>query len=211
MPRATVRRLVIEYTLCLALWAAVLATAISFGVTTELVVCYLVPAMLAGNLQSLRKFTEHVGLLGDDVPSTTRTIIDSSLLGRVLSASMLHIDLHGPHHLHAKIPHFRLPEATPIAYEQELCDPSSANVFPSYLSAIRAMVRTLPDPRVGAQWRENGKIAVSSANAHTNASQTSLAANQALLSAEKNSRQRMPRRNSSRNLVRNSEPAINKP
>jgi fatty acid desaturase len=206
MPRATVHRLVMEYTVCLTLWVSVLAAAISFGRTKEFIVCYLVPAILAGNLQSLRKFTEHVGLLGHDVPSTTRTVIDSSLLGRMLSASMLHIDLHGPHHLHAKIPHFRLPEATPIAYEQELCDPISANVFPSYVAAIRAMVRTLPDPRVGAQWLVKGKNVVSSANSQTRASH---AATQTVLSAEGNSRPRLLRRGSRRNLVRNSELAIN--
>jgi fatty acid desaturase len=183
-PPATVRRLVMEYIICLALWVAVFAAAIGFGVTTEFFVCYLVPAMLAGNLQSWRKFTEHVGLLGHDVPSTTRTVIDSSLFGRVLSASMLHIDLHGPHHLHAKIPHFRLPEATPIAYEQELCDPISANVFPSYVAAMRAMIRTLLDPRVGAQWLAKGEYGASSANSQTGAS------NSPSLRSEKYSRQR---------------------
>lgn len=162
IPRATVRRLVWEYVLCLTLWVAVLTAAISFGVTKEFVVGYLIPAMLAGNLQSLRKFTEHVGLLGHDVPSTTRTVIHSSLLGRLLSASMLHIDLHGPHHLHAKIPHFHLPEATPIAYEQELCDPITANVFPSYAAAFRAMAGTLLNPRVGAQWlADSERVALS--------------------------------------------------
>jgi fatty acid desaturase len=167
MPRATVRRLVKEYAICFALWVAVLSAAIRFGVTKEFIVGYLIPAMLAGNLQSLRKFTEHLGLLGHDVPSNTRTVIDSSLLGRLLSASILHIDLHGPHHLHAKIPHFHLPAATPIAYEQELCDPISANIFPSYIAAIRAMLWTLPDPRVGAQWLTNGETVALSANSHT--------------------------------------------
>ena len=167
IPRATVRRLVWEYALCVALWAGVLSAAIYFGVTKEFVVGYLIPAMLAGNLQSLRKFTEHVGLLGHDVPSTTRTVIHTSLAGRLLSASMLHIDLHGPHHLHAKIPHFHLPEATSIAYEEELCDPTAANVFPSYVAAFWAMVGTLRDPRVGAQWLASNERVASPANSPT--------------------------------------------
>jgi fatty acid desaturase len=160
MPRAKARRLVHEYALCVGLWAAVAIAVIDFGVMEEFVVGYLIPALLAGNLQSLRKFTEHMGLLGHDVASTTRTVIDTSLPGRLLSASMLHIDLHGPHHRHAKIPHHRLPEATPITCEEEMRDPASANVFASYFSAIWAMVRTLADPRIGVQWLANGELVV---------------------------------------------------
>ena len=167
IPRATVRRLVWEYALCVALWGVILSAAIRFGVTKEFVVGYLIPAMLAGNLQSLRKFTEHVGLLGHDVPSTTRTVIDPSIAGQLLSASMLHIDLHGPHHLHAKIPHFHLPKATPIAYEEELYDPVAANVFPSYVAAFWAMAGTLLDPRVGAQWLARTERAVLVADSPT--------------------------------------------
>jgi fatty acid desaturase len=152
MPRPTVRRLVLEYSLCVALWAVLLTVVISLGITEYFIVGYLVPSLISGNLQSARKFTEHMGLLGSDVPSTTRTVVDPSLRGRLLSASMLHIDLHGPHHLHAKIPHFHLPEATPLAYEEALRDPASANVFPTYAAAIWAMLRTLANPRVGSQW-----------------------------------------------------------
>jgi fatty acid desaturase len=145
-------RLVWEYALSLLLWTVGLGTVLHFGVGQQFAVAYLVPAILAGNLQSLRKFTEHMGLLGDDVVSTTRTVVDTSLLGRLLSASLLHIDLHGPHHLHAKIPHFNLPEATPVAYEKELSRPRAGNVYASYFSAMREMFETLGDPRVGVQW-----------------------------------------------------------
>jgi fatty acid desaturase len=186
IPRATIRRLVWEYTICLILWMAVLITAMSFGVTKQFIVGYLIPAMLAGNLQSLRKFTEHVGLLGHDVPSTTRTVIDSSMLGRLLSASMLHIDLHGPHHLHAKIPHFHLPAATSIAYEQELRDPIEANVFPSYVAAFRAMAGTLLDPRVGAQWLANRECAASSTKSPTAAAYSPAGATRTARSKAKN-------------------------
>jgi fatty acid desaturase len=190
MPRATVRRLIKEYNICFTLWVAVLSAAISFGVMKEFIIGYLIPAMLAGNLQSLRKFTEHLGLLGQDVPSTTRTVIDTSLLGRLLSVSMLHIDLHGPHHLYAKIPHFHLPEATPIAYEQELCDPIAANVFPSYSAAIWAMVWTLPDPRVGAQWLTKGERVALFANPYTGVSQTPTTAIRMMFSEEGNENNR---------------------
>jgi fatty acid desaturase len=154
MPRPTRRRVAAEYALCAAGWGLVLGAVGYLGAWVAFVVGYLIPSLLAGNLQSFRKFTEHLGLLGHDVPSTTRTVVDPSWPGRALSASMLHIDLHGPHHRRAKIPHFRLREATPLVYEPELREPARANVFRSYPAAVWAMLRTLGDPRVGAQWRE---------------------------------------------------------
>jgi hypothetical protein len=146
------RRLAAEYALCAAWWGLILGAVGFFGVWEGFAVGYLAPSLVAGNLQSLRKFTEHLGLLGDDVPSTTRTVIATSWAGRLLSASLLHIDLHGPHHRRGKIPHFHLREATPLLYEQELRQPAAANVFRSYPAAAWAMLKTLGDPRVGAQW-----------------------------------------------------------
>ena len=71
-----------------------------------------------------------MGLLGHDVPTHDA---DGDRPDRwpagVLSATMLHIDLHGPHHLYAKIPHYNLPTATPVVYEEELKEPEGANVF----------------------------------------------------------------------------------
>jgi fatty acid desaturase len=153
MPRSTARRLVVEYALCVVTWAAILGAVAYFGVWEYFLVGYFVPSLIAGNLQSLRKFTEHVGLLGDDVPSTTRTVIDPTLVGRALSATMLHIDLHGPHHRYSKIPHHNLADATPVVYEEELKEPAGANVFRSYAGAIWDMVKSLGNPQVGAQWR----------------------------------------------------------
>lgn len=158
MPRHTRRRLVVEYTLVVAFWTATLPAVGFFRVWEQFLVGYLVPSLVAGNLQSLRKFTEHLGLVGHDVPSTTRTVIDPTVFGRVVSATMLHIDLHGPHHLYGKIPHARLPEATALVYEQELLDPATANVFPSYPAAIWAMLKTLSNPRVGSQWLRSAEV-----------------------------------------------------
>src|SRR5581483_5739731 len=95
--RSTARRLAGEYALCVVTWAAILSAVAYFGVWESFLVGYFAPSLIAGNMQTLRQYTEHMGLLGHDVPSTTRTVIDPSWAGRVLSASMLHIDLHGPH------------------------------------------------------------------------------------------------------------------
>ncbi len=152
LPRSTARRLAGEYALCVVTWAAILSAVAYFGVWELFLVGYFAPSLIAGNMQTLRQYTEHMGLLGHDVPSTTRTVIDPSWAGRVLSASMLHIDLHGPHHRYSKIPHHNLADATPVVYERELQEPAAANVFRTYPGAIWDMVKSIGNPRVGAQW-----------------------------------------------------------
>jgi fatty acid desaturase len=152
LPRPTARRLIGEYALCIITWAVILGSVAYFNIWEYFLVGYFVPSLIAGNMQTLRQYTEHMGLLGHDVPTTTRTVVDPTWAGRVLSASMLHIDLHGPHHKYSKIPHHNLNEATPVVYEQELNEPGAANVFRSYPAAIWDMVKSLGNPRVGAQW-----------------------------------------------------------
>jgi fatty acid desaturase len=110
-----------------------------------------VPALIAGSLQSVRKFTEHLGLMGDTILTNTRTVVDRRLYGEMMSRSMLRIDYHGTHHRFAKVPYYHLPDATPYVYDGRTeCVP----IFPSYWSAMLDMARSLGNPRVGAQWRE---------------------------------------------------------
>ena len=119
------------------------------GWWSEFAVAYLAPAIIAGNLQSLRKFTEHMGLLGSTILESTRTVVDPSLVGSALSESMLHVDYHGTHHRYAKVPYYNLPEATPFVYGTQSGDP---RLFPNYASAMFDMVRSLSNPRFGRQW-----------------------------------------------------------
>lgn len=149
MPKKLSRRIAAEYAVCVTFWAA-LAVGVTFvGVWEFFLIGYLVPTMIAGNLQSIRKFTEHMGMLGNDVPSTTRTVVDPRLLGSLLSKSMMHIDFHGIHHRYARIPQFNLPKATPHVYgPSELAEA----VYPSYWSAMWDMFKSLGNPRVGKQW-----------------------------------------------------------
>ena len=52
-----------------------------FGVWRYFLWMYVVPAFIAGNLQSWRKYIEHVGLTGDTVNSSTRSIVAEGRLG----------------------------------------------------------------------------------------------------------------------------------
>jgi fatty acid desaturase len=114
-----------------------------------LVVGYLVPASLAATVQTLRKFIEHMGLLGNGVLASTRTIVDRRRLGQAVSRSLLHIDHHGTHHRYAKIPYYNLPATTPLVYTP--ATPGGV-VFASYFEAMLDMLPALANPRIGRQW-----------------------------------------------------------
>jgi fatty acid desaturase len=149
LPRKQRTRIILEYVLCAAFWIPLVYVVHSQDWWGWFTVGYLVPAMIAGNLQSVRKFTEHLGLLGDSILTTTRTVVDRRLPGEALSQSMLRIDHHGAHHRYAKVPYYNLPKATELVYSEGL---PTVPVFPSYGAAMWDMARALRNPRVGAQW-----------------------------------------------------------
>ena len=112
---------------------------------------YLVPAIIAGNLQSWRKYIEHVGLSGHTARSATRSIVTDTWSGRLLSLTLLHEPLHGVHHLRMALPHSELPLHAHLlepAAEGELAP------FPNYRSAVMELLRNLWDPRSGSHWPE---------------------------------------------------------
>ena len=149
LPRAQRRRIWIEYSLCAALWSALLTVVACNGWWEAFAVGYLAHTVVAGAMQTLNKYTEHLGLLGDSPLTSTRTVVDEGQPGRALSMSMLNIDYHGTHHRYAKVPFYHLPEATTIVYsEGEPAEP----IYESYWSAMCDMLKCLGDPKVGRQW-----------------------------------------------------------
>ncbi len=75
---------------------------------------YLVPGLIAANLQSWRKYIEHVGLTGNTVDSSTRSIVPKSWLGHLFAYTLLHEPYHGVHHQNAGLPHRVLPQFTSV-------------------------------------------------------------------------------------------------
>lgn len=143
-------RIGLEYLGIVAFWSAVLFTVHRHGWWEPFLVGFAVPTAVAGMYQTLNKYTEHMGLLGNSVLSGTRTVVDRRLLGRVWSSAIQNVDHHGTHHRYARIPFYHLPTATPYVYASEK---DVLPVFPSYLSAFVDMLKTLGDPRAGRQWR----------------------------------------------------------
>jgi fatty acid desaturase len=114
------------------------------------VMLYLVPALLAGSMQSLRKYTEHMGLMGSTILESTRSVVATGAFGRLLAFTMFNEPFHGIHHKYARLPQMVLPEFTdllePITHQE-------VAPYPSYYQALCDMVRSLGNPRIGAQWK----------------------------------------------------------
>jgi fatty acid desaturase len=111
---------------------------------------YLVPALLAGFMQSLRKYIEHMGLLGSTILESTRSVVPAGVFGRFLAFTMFNEPYHGVHHKYAHLPQSALPEFS------ELLTPTTGEEvapYPSYYHALRDMLRSLSNPRIGAQWK----------------------------------------------------------
>jgi fatty acid desaturase len=132
-------------------WTGVLLAVGWFHLWNYFLWLHVLPAWLAGNMQSVRKYIEHVGLTGSTINSSTRSIVAQGWLGRLVSFTLLHEPFHGVHHRFSGIPHAELPQHT-----EELV-PKTAEELPpfrSYRHAFQDLLQTLADPRVGAQWHE---------------------------------------------------------
>lgn len=145
------RRLVLEWLATGVFWTALVALMIPTGWWPLLIVGHVVPAWLAGVGQTLRKFTEHLGREGTDIPAMTRTVVYRGFWGRLASKSQLHVDHHGTHHRWPRIPGRNLPAATEL-----LLATFPARPFSSHFAAVRDVLRHLADPTVGPQWRVSG-------------------------------------------------------
>jgi len=143
------RRIWAELLLILVVWTGILTAVAHFHVWTYFLWMYLIPSYVAGNLQSWRKYIEHVGLTGNTVNSSTRSIVAHGWPGRLFAFSLLHEPFHGVHHLHMALPHAELPRR---AAELTPQTPEEIHPFPNYRRALVHLLLALRDPRVGAQW-----------------------------------------------------------
>jgi len=144
------RRVWAELVLTTVVWAFVLWTTATFGLWRYFFWMYLAPAILAANLQNWRKYIEHVGMTGDTVNSSTRSIVAKSWLGRLVAFTLLHEPFHGVHHQRAGLPHSVLPQHVEKLQPKK---PGERAPYPGYRYALVELMRCLADPRVGPQWR----------------------------------------------------------
>lgn len=146
------RRIWLELALMAVVWTSIIAAVSYAEVWRYFVWMYLVPAAVAANLQTWRKYIEHVGLTGSTVNSATRNIVAKGWWGRAVAFTLLHEPFHGVHHLHVGLSHAELPQR---AGELLPVSPDERHPFPSYRHAMLDMLRSLADPRVGAHWHNS--------------------------------------------------------
>ena len=144
------RRIWMEFAMMAAFWTAILATIATFGLWKYFLWLHLIPGWLAANMQSLRKYVEHVGLTGSTVNSSTRSIVAEGWFAKFVTFTLLHEPYHGVHHWRSGLPHPELPQHA-AALDPSV--PEERPPFRNYRSALRDLFINLPDPRVGAQWR----------------------------------------------------------
>jgi fatty acid desaturase len=143
------RRIWLELLLAVGLWIVILGAVAWWGGWKYFLWMYLAPAWLAANMQSLRKYIEHIGLTGSTVNGSTRSIVARGWLGKLVAFTLLHEPFHGVHHRHSGLAHSKLPQFVAVL---EPATPDERPPFPSYWQAFRDLFRSLVDPRVGAQW-----------------------------------------------------------
>lgn len=147
--RRTIRKEYIAGGLMGAFWVAAGAVGLKQGwLDVERILWLCLPATIYGALQTARKFTEHLGMQSYDPLVGTRTVVGKGLLTRLAAFVNFDIIVHGPHH--------RYPKASHESLEDKMAQNQAANpqvaypVFPSYLSAMRAMLPCLlTNPGVG--------------------------------------------------------------
>jgi fatty acid desaturase len=143
------RRIWMELGLIAGVWIVLLAAVAYAHAWYYLLIMYVIPASLAGSMQSLRKYIEHMGLNGSTVLSSTRSIVNPGLLGRFLSFTLFEEPYHGVHHKYARLPYAVLPEFADVL---EPAGPPERAPFPNYTWALLDMLPSLLDPKVGSQW-----------------------------------------------------------
>jgi len=148
------RRIWLELALSVVAWGGILAVVAFFGLWKYFLWLYLAPALIAANLQTWRKYVEHLGLMGNTVNSSTRSIVPRSWLGHLFAYTLMHEPYHGVHHQNAALPHRVLPRFTSILVPKQ---PGELAPFISYRQALPDLIRSLGNPRVGAQWRDSSR------------------------------------------------------
>jgi fatty acid desaturase len=141
------RRIGIELIAIAVFWGLHVAAAIIWDFWTFSLVMYLAPAWLAGCVQSLRKYIEHMGVTGSTALSATRSVQPIGWTGRLIAFTLFNEPFHGIHHKYPRLPQEALPGFASILVptrEGEMAP------FPNYRSALWSMLGSLRDPHIGA-------------------------------------------------------------
>lgn len=142
------REILIEYFGIIVFWGFVFGKLAWTNTWLEYVRVWLIPHMIAGVLQTMRKLTEHLGMTSYDPMLGTRTVVGNNWITRLGSYMNFDIFIHGPHHRHPRLAQNLLRDKIHdyIAAHPETNYP----VYSSYLEATAAMLPyVLTNPGIG--------------------------------------------------------------
>ena len=148
--RATITR---EYVALAAFWGVaamiVMGLAMLNGVQLRRFdPVWLLPLPVAGAFNTLRKFTEHLGMASYDPILGTRTVIGSNWITRWCSYFNFELFVHGPHHRFPRAPHNQL-SARLNEYQRQRPD-IVVPLFSTYFAALFDMLPCLlRNPGIG--------------------------------------------------------------
>ena len=167
----TRRKIWMEYGIIAVFWVSIWTWVALTGAWLLFAKIYLIPAFLVGIVQTIRKFTEHLGLPEGDPMRGARTVVTKDPIGKAFSYTSFHIATHGVHHKYPQMPHENLIKAYEM--EQRAVQDAEAEaertkaaasdepipVFPSHFRAMMDMTRYLPYPGIGVNARRDRETA----------------------------------------------------
>jgi len=144
----TRRKIRNEYIAIVVVWTLILGTVAATNSWRPFLVAWVIPHLIAAVCQTMRKFTEHLGMSSYDPLLGTRTVIGSGPVTKLATYLNFDIFVHGPHHRHPRYRHEALCDK--MASYQSSNPEVHYPVFPTYMHAIAdtipAMIR---NPGVG--------------------------------------------------------------
>ncbi|HWL94979.1 MAG TPA: fatty acid desaturase [Phycisphaerae bacterium] len=143
------RRIWLEYGLIVVFWGSLWGIVIYTGAWWLFAKMYLIPAWLSGTVQTVRKFTEHLGLPLGTPMEGARTVLPADSLAKAVAYTSFHISAHGVHHQYPQMPHENLEKV--VVFER--AKHGDAPVFTSHVRAMQDMARHLWHPGIGVNAR----------------------------------------------------------
>ena len=137
--RAMRRTVWFEYLGIILFWGVVFGKLTYTHTWLGYVKVWLVPHMIAGVMQTMRKLTEHLGMTSYDPMLGTRTVVGNNWITRFGSFMNFDIFIHGPHHRHPRLAQNHLEEKM----DEYLLNNPDTN-YPVYTSYLRATAAMLP-------------------------------------------------------------------
>lgn len=158
------RKVWFEFGIMFVFWSVTIGLVAYYGAWRGLVLGYVIPAVVTGWIQTIRKLTEHLGLPAGDPMRGARTVLPQRPMGRWFAWTSFHIESHGLHHKFPQMPHRNLEKAYALLEDGETAPEVT---FSTYWQAIRDMLPHLRRPGIGvnAPGQPNGHPAAAMSGA----------------------------------------------